>query len=209
MDNARSRFDGSFRLDAMPIPRRRRPAPRRNYVVTGAAAVLALALSGCVGAPPAPTPTPSAPAEPIFASDEEALAAAEEAYAEFENVSQSIASDSGNHPERIETVATPAYAQQLLAEFAKYRELEIRAEGLVKLDSFSMIEHRAGEAGVGIMIYVCRDVSGVRVLDATGADVTPDDRVPRTPLIASLIAEADEESLLVDGVELWSGEDFC
>lgn len=194
----------------MPTPRRRRSAPRRIVVFSGSTGVLALALSGCIGAPD-PTPTPSSPtsAAPIFASDEEALAAAEAAYREFEEVSQSIASDSGEHPERIEAVATPTYAQQLLAEFAQYRELEIRAEGSVKLDSFSLVEQRYGDADVEVMIYLCRDVSGVRVLNATGADVTPDDRVSRTPLIASLLAEGDREDLLVDGIELWSGEDFC
>lgn len=194
----------------MPTPRRRRSAPRRIVVFSGSTGVLALALSGCIGAPD-PTPTPSSPtsAAPIFASDEEALAAAEAAYREFEEVSQSIASDSGEHPERIEAVATPTYAQQLLAEFAQYRELEIRAEGSVKLDSFSLVEQRYGDADVEVMIYLCRDVSGVRVLNATGADVTPDDRVSRTPLTASLLAEGDREDLLVDGIELWSGEDFC
>jgi hypothetical protein len=171
---------------------------------------MALALSGCVGAPaPTPTPTASASAEPIFASDEEALAAAEVAYSAFETVSHDIASDWGKQPERIESVATATYAPELLEEFAQYRELEIRADGAVKLDSFSLVQHTADNTRSEVVIYVCRDVSGVRIIDANGVDITPVDRAARTPLIASLTTEADGEKLLVDGVELWSGEDFC
>ena len=55
----------------------------RSCAALTIAGLTALLLGGCVGEP-APTPTPSAStagaAEPIFASDEEALAAAEAAY---------------------------------------------------------------------------------------------------------------------------------
>ena len=66
----------------MPDARPRRLTPRVAAML-GSAGVLAVALSGCAGAPAAsstPPPTASASAAPIFASDEEALAAAEAAY---------------------------------------------------------------------------------------------------------------------------------
>ncbi|WP_448811147.1 hypothetical protein [Agromyces bauzanensis] len=174
-----------------------------------AAGIVAGLLSGCIGTPaPTPSPTPSAARVPIFASDEEALAAAEEAYRSFESVSALIASESGNDAERIENVATAKYSIQLLDEFSKYRELEIRAVGQTTLDSFSLVDHRSTDDSADVVIYVCRDVSNVRVLDAAGTDVTPADRVARTPLVASLTT-GGTRNLLVSGVELWSGEDFC
>ena len=55
--------------------------------------VLALVVAGCAATPsPTAAPTPSADAaDPIFASDEEALAAAVEAYERYRAVSQQIA----------------------------------------------------------------------------------------------------------------------
>ena len=177
-------------------------------VVAGLTAVL---LSGCVGgAAPTPTSTPTAPdaAEPIFASDEEALAAAEAAYRAFEDVSQTIAMDGGRDADRIRAVATPTYVTQLLEEFAQYEELGIRIQGSASLDSFSLVGQEAAPDGVVVMMYVCRDVSGVIVRDVTGADVTPADRDDRTPLIASLVAD-ESSQLLVHEVEQWPGDDFC
>ncbi|WP_188743891.1 hypothetical protein [Agromyces bauzanensis] len=193
----------------MPSPRPRRFVMRRHGAAITAAGVLTLVLSGCVGAPAnTPSPSPSVSAEPVFASDEEALAAAEAAYRSFEEVSALIASESGNDAERIEAVATPTYTVQLLDEFAQYRALGIRAEGQTALDSFSLVQQQTTAAGSEVVIYVCRDVGDVRVRDASGADVTPLDRASRTPLIATLVA-GDGARFLVDGVELWSGEDFC
>jgi hypothetical protein len=210
VDNGSAPRRCSPRLGTMPEPHHDRAVTRRIGAAVAVAGVMALALSGCVGAPaPTPTPSASASAKPIFASDEEALAAAEAAYSTFEAVSHDIASDSGRQPERIETVATPTYAPELVQEFAQYRELEIRADGSVKLDSFSLVQHTENDSSSEVVIYVCRDVSGVRILDANGADLTPADRAARTPLIASLRADGPGEKLLVDGVELWSGEDFC
>ena len=74
----------------MPDARPRRLTPRVAALL-GSAGVLALALSGCAGAPtPTPTPPSSASAAPIFASDEEALAAAEAAYERYRATSVAI-----------------------------------------------------------------------------------------------------------------------
>ena len=76
VDNRRSASRGSLRVFAMPISRPKRRPLRRPGAALVAAGALALMLTGCVGAPGAtPTPTPTE-AAPIFASDEEALAAA-------------------------------------------------------------------------------------------------------------------------------------
>jgi len=193
----------------VPESRSHRRATRRIASVAAGAGIAALLLSGCVGVP-ATTVTPSASEtiEPIFASDEEALAAAEAAYRAFESVSHTIASDSGRDAERINAVATPAYVPELLDEFAKYSEIGIRAEGTAQVDSFSLVENSMTDSGATVSIYVCRDVSQVRVIDGTGADVTPPGREARTPLIAVLMAERGKP-LLVDEVDLWSGDDFC
>jgi hypothetical protein len=192
----------------MPIPARRRTV-RRGAVAAAAATGLALVLAGCVGAPAAtPTPSPADTPAPIFASDEEALAAATEAYGGFERVSQTIASESGSSPGRIGDVATSRYTPELLEEFQTYEDLGIHTVGQSTLDSFELVEQTSADGVATVVIYVCRDVSDVRVIDATGNDVTPADRDERAPLVATLVSE-ESEHLLVDQVELWAGKDFC
>ncbi|MGH3705479.1 MAG: hypothetical protein ACRDT9_12675 [Agromyces sp.] len=178
-------------------------------VALAVAGVVALLLSGCAGAAPAPSPSPSADAaDPIFASDEEALAAAVEAYEAFESVSHSIATDGGEDPDRIRPTVTDTYAVGLLEEFDQYRALGLHVVGSSSLDSFELAEFSSTADSAFVTIYVCRDVTGVQVIDEAGADVTPADRSDRTPLIADLIAETGGE-LVVGGVELWPGDDFC
>jgi hypothetical protein len=187
------------------------PHARRSVAALAAAGVLAVVLVGCTGTPaPSPTPAPStSAAAPIFASDEEALAAAEEAYQMFEAVSHQIATDGGEGPQRVESIATSRFLPHLLDEFDQYREHGLRIEGESSVDSIRLAEHTEGPDGAHVSIYLCQDVSSVRVLDAAGTDVTPTDRPNRTPLIAFLIAASPENQLLVDNVELWSGDDFC
>lgn len=189
------------------------PAPLRVRLRAGALAAIAgavlLPLSGCSGAPtPTAAPTSSPTSDPVFATDEEALAAAEAAYEKFELVSQTIASQSGADADRIADVATSDYVPGLLEEFAQYAELGIRVEGRATLDHFSLVQQDVHESGTRVTIYVCRDVSDVVVRDANGADVTPAERDDRTPLVASLVG-TNPADLAVDTVELWSGKDFC
>ncbi|MFD5864727.1 hypothetical protein ACFWGP_07245 [Agromyces sp. NPDC127015] len=174
----------------------------------GLAGVLVFGLSACSPEPaPKPSPTPSASAEPIFASDEEALAAAVKAYEAFEELSYTIAADGGKDPGRIEQVATPRYSEQLEAEFAQYLEAGIHADGETHLGSYELVEYDERGDRVEVSLYLCSDVTDVRVLDEAGADVTPEDRRDVTPLQAFLVG--DDEHLLVDKVDLWSGTDFC
>jgi hypothetical protein len=175
------------------------------------AGVLALALSGCVGAPtPTPTATASSSAEPIFASDEEALAAATEAYERYRSVSATVTAEGGVDAERIDPTVTSDYAMTLHEEFAALAEAGLTIVGATRVHGATLAESAYDEQGATVSIYFCRDVGSVRVLGADGSDVTPADRDDTLPTQAYFVsASHDPAVLLVDGVELWSGEDFC
>lgn len=195
----------------MPTCRPRRSVPRRLAGAVATAGVLALALSGCVGAP-APSPTPSTPSspEPIFASDEEALAAAVEAYEIYSSASAEVTADGGAESERVDPTVTHEYADQLHGEFDALKDIGLTMVGETKIERAMLAESASDEQGARVSIYFCRDVSGVRVLGPDGVDVTPADRDDRTPTQAFLVSSSNDPSiLLVDGVELWSGDDFC
>ncbi|MEP6843257.1 MAG: hypothetical protein ABJA11_07030, partial [Pseudolysinimonas sp.] len=70
------------------------------------AALLLLALGGCVPTGTHVSDSPSASATPVFASDAEALAAAEKAYAAYLKVSDQILNEGGEDPTRLLGVAT-------------------------------------------------------------------------------------------------------
>ena len=192
----------------MPIPRRRRPAPRRIDVVTGAAAVLALALSGCVGAPPAPTPSPSTPAEPIFASDEEALAAAEEAYARFLLTSTAVTNDGGADAERLDAVATGLVLDDERSAAKRFREQGLRTVGVVDFRVEDVQSVMADSGGASIALYVCDDLRGLDLLDADGNSLVVDGRVVDVPYTVA-VEGADADSLKVSEKELWTRDNFC
>ena len=168
-----------------------------------------LALVGCVpdDDPVIPDPLPSS--TPIFASDEEALAAAEEAYGAYLAVSDQISMEAGAHSERIAPFVTDAYFDELDAEFTKFTESGVHTDGATTFDGVELQQYVDDTAGSAtISVYLCLDVANVRVLDSSGADVTPAVRQSRLALEVRFEASVDKP-VLVDGSEVWSGADFC
>ncbi|WP_306894706.1 hypothetical protein [Agromyces albus] len=177
-----------------------------------AAGAIALALSGCTGAP-GPTPTPSAStdtAEPIFASDEEALAAAEASYVRYLEVVDKLTQDGGSDPDRVRDVATPAYAVELLDSLQRLRESGNHTVGATRYEDMRLIERGESDGSAKVSVYLCLDVSDIRVVNAGGSDVTPADRAARAPIQAQFESSANNSAeLLPSGSESWSGDDFC
>lgn len=166
---------------------------------------LVAALAGCDAgstAPSSPPPTPS-PQAPIFASDEEALAAAEAAYAAYAAVDAAILADGGKGSDRIKDHVSATYEPTVLKAYAQIAEggLVVRGEGSVE-------RARLIEANREVVqIYACLDVGGTVVLNAEGVDVTPPERPLRTPVRLRFVPDGDR--LLLDGSEKWDGDDFC
>lgn len=188
------------------------PAPLRVRLRAGALAAIAgavlLPLSGCSGAPaPTTAPTSSPTADPIFATDEEALAAAEAAYERFLEVSTSVTSDGGTDSDRLKAVAT---GQALAEEIDAAAEFE--AEGLRTTGSvdFRVNELQSSDVAGGLVqvtVYVCDDLRNLDVLDASGQSRVVEGRVVDVPY--TVVLEGDKTSLLVSKRELWTRDNFC
>lgn len=193
------------------------PFPRARGVALAATAAAALAcaisFSGCGASPePTATPTPAATdaAAPIFASDEEALAAAVAAYEAYAEASDAIAADGGAEPERIDPFVTDQFAVSARQEFKALEEVKGHFEGRISYDSVSLAERTQEDGAAQVSVYLCRDVSGVRALTSDGKDITPSDRAERVPTQAAFISsESDPSVLLVDEISQWPGDDFC
>jgi hypothetical protein len=167
-----------------------------------------LVLAGCVDSDPLPTLPPTPTSTPVFASEEEALAAAEEAYAAYNDTSNVIAAEGGIGPERIEPFVTPAYLPTELDTYAYYRSNSLRLSGEVVVSRVELQQYVELENAVEVSVYVCLDVAGTQVLDEAGSDVTPAGRQPVVGLEVVLVGDA-AGTLKIDRSDQWSDSSFC
>lgn len=159
-------------------------------------------LAGCVG-PPVVTPVPTPTATPVFASDEEALAAAEEAYAAYLAVSDELSADGWAEPSRLAPFLTD---EELNRTERVYDDLHASGRSTVGtsvFDSTMLQRYDDGE----VAVYLCLDVSGVRVVDSSGLDVTSVDRVDRVAL--EVVFKVVRRKLLLDSSDIWDGGALC
>jgi hypothetical protein len=185
----------------------------RRLVALSAAALIAL---GALGACTQPSPEPSrstAPTvkhTPAFASDADALKAATDAYAAYLKMSDTIAHDGGANPERIKPYVTGDEYKRQKKDLDALLETKRHAVGNTTFDTTKLWKSD-GEVGgiVSVGLYLCIDVSRVRLVDESGRDVTPTNRASRLPLQIDLEMDRDETSLRVNGSDVWAGSNFC
>jgi len=156
--------------------------------------VAALAVGGCVDNEPDPTQSPDPSPTPLFESDEEALAAAEEAYGRYLLVNDQVFAEGGIGLERLDGVAT---GQQLEADKANLTELTGKGYRSVGTTTFEMLElqQTASDEMVGdpsVIAYVCEDVSGVDVVDSNGVSVVQSNRPNRVRFEVAFDGEPTE-----------------
>ena len=141
----------------------------RYPVAALALALTAAALSGCAPAPE-PSPTPTA----MFASEEEAFAAAEEVYRAYNEAGNArIAGKSSPNPQDF-LIGEALEADIDGIRFFDEHNLRLSRGGAVA--SIEGVEYSTVGADAHVSVVVCLDVSEVRLLDANGADVTPAER---------------------------------
>ncbi|WP_109209300.1 MULTISPECIES: hypothetical protein [Microbacterium] len=148
-------------------------------------AAMLLVLVGCTPpAPVDPTPTPTS----AFATEEEAFAAAEETYRAYVDAVNARREDSRSSPTPTDFLIGDALETDIETENLK------AAEGLtiVGASVVTAIERISWAADDGeAKLAVCMDSSGTRVLDNTGADVTPADRQENYALTVELEVVGD------------------
>lgn len=177
--------------------------------MVGAACVggLLLGAVGCTAAstPAEPSPTPTV--VPIFASDEEALAAATEAYANYLDVSGVIAHEGGKNSSRMTSVAVGEALETEVQALEGMSEAGTVGVGVLKFDTLTL--QSADLASGTLSAYVCLDVSESDVIDRSGVSVVSVDRVERLPLEVGFIFESASQRLLLERTRSWDGENFC
>lgn len=146
-----------------------RGAIGRAAVIAG---VVALLLGACVPTQPIAVVTSSATPAPVFATDAEALAAAEEAYAAYQ-AALDYAFTTYDLTEVMRTASDVALAEAESA-VARLQNDGIVQEGSTLVVSVSIAEIAAD--GSSIVADICIDVSKTDLVDATGNSIVADGR---------------------------------
>jgi hypothetical protein len=170
--------------------------------------LIVITLAGCA-TPASPLSTPSATRSPVFASDEEALKAATDAYAAYLAMSDTILSEGGANPERISSFVDGAQLKVNLNSFASFATKGLKLQGASRFDTASLQQYRQVEEVAKIDVYLCSDVGETRLVDAAGRDVTPPGRPARLPLEIGLETIGTSHRLVLTKSDSWLGNDFC
>lgn len=142
-------------------------------------AVLALGVSLLSGCTPTPesTPTPS----PAFTSEEEAFAAAEATYREYNDAGNSRRNGEGGDPSEF-LIGAALDADRAAAENLKASGL--RVVGTVDVIAFTRVDTNISPEAVSVEAVVCLDTSGTKLLNEQGQDVSNENR---KTIIASIV----------------------
>jgi hypothetical protein len=179
--------------------------------VSGAALAVVLMLSGCVPTTTSLGPTPKPSATPVFASEAEALAAATKAYAAYSAASDAVTAQGGVNAERISRFVSDEQLVRELKGFKYYQDNAVSSVGITKFDSVR-IESFSGEPATSfeLSVYLCSDVSSIRLVDSLGADITPSNLPNRSPLeVGFELGTGSKEKLIVSRSDSWTGTDYC
>jgi hypothetical protein len=162
--------------------------------------------AGSGGPPLSPEPRPSG--TPVFASDEEALAAAEEAYQRYLDVSNKVGQDGWTDAKLFTEVSRGPALEGDLTAASDLQKNGYRQVGELTFDSLALQQYRANSPGqVLISVYLCLDVTEVDVIDTSGHSVVGVERPERQPLEVDI--DDRENELKVSRSEPWSGTSFC
>jgi hypothetical protein len=173
--------------------------------LVGAVAV-SVALAGCTPtAHPTAKPTPKATA--VFASDAEALAAAEKAYAAYLVASNKNAKAGWSDSDAYAEYETGRALASDVKSARDYLARGLKQVGDSSFDSMRL-EQRTSRSQATVVTYLCLDVTGVDVIDQSGMSIVPSGRISRNPLEVTF-NRGPSGDLKVSDSQPWSGSNFC
>ncbi|WP_157156023.1 MULTISPECIES: hypothetical protein [unclassified Diaminobutyricimonas] len=193
------------------MPTRRRPVARDAAIglAVSVGLALSLALVGC--SPDAAVPTPPEPTtEPIFASDEEALAAAEQAYAAYVSVSDQVMTAGAADIEPLRSVVSPRFYETEVPSLEEFHAAGYRTTGTTKVRDVRLQQFNPDSTTDVVVIYLCSDVSAVDVLDKDGRSVVGPERPNETSFEIGFDVTSDAPpEIAVAWREPWQGTATC
>jgi hypothetical protein len=177
-------------------------------VVSGVVLMLA-GVTGCSDPPASPLasdgPTKTARA-PVFDSLDEAFEAAVATYQRYVDLWNQIAAEGGANPERLlEVMEDNELAAEEMATFGDFAANGERVQGATSFAKPRLMQYQ--DAASLIQMYACSDISGARLIDRDGNDITPE-REELIPVMITFHLTASAE-VLVSEREVWARPGIC
>jgi hypothetical protein len=170
--------------------------------------VVTILLTGCAPTPVVITPKPSPSSSPVFASDEDALAAATEAYKKY---TQAVDLALSTHDiAALADAASDEAMAQVRDRVAEYEASGEHQQGMTTVGSTSLATTGTVlDPGDSMQMYACIDLSDVDIRDSEGVSEVQSDRPTLVPMIIELAWQESTNSLVVTSEELWGGHGVC
>ncbi|MEL4317876.1 hypothetical protein WJX64_02560 [Leifsonia sp. YIM 134122] len=190
-----------------------RAASHRSTLVGAmllAMSLSAVAVAGCSASPkPLPSTSSTPSATPVFASDEEALAAAEEAYAAYLRVDNAVGQSGGKGESLYSTVAAGEALTNALANAKQFRDAKAHTIGQA---AFTVRDLQSAEyedpRNLSISFYICDDLSEVELVGEDGKTMSESEINDSAPFLVTVVSSTTS-NLLVSNIALWDGDDYC
>ena len=179
--------------------------PRRPHALV--APLLVLAMVGCTPTTALPPASPPSEEAPLFASDEEALAAATEAYEEFLAALDAKLQDPPSDDVDLSTFASSQALEEANIGVDRFIEQGLRISGPRSVISAELQMVSSYPKYVEVVIYACESIAGVDLFDAEGKSLVEEDRPNLSAWESSVVFSGD--STLVDSRTQWVGGGVC
>ncbi len=174
----------------------------------GLTLMAAAALAACSPEDPVVPPDPLPSSTPVFASEEEALAAAEALYGRYQKAADQVGAAGWKEPSVLTELVRGQVMTDELSSAQSFSELGYTQVGTTSYDSFTLQQVRdQGPGTVFITAYLCVDVSAVDVLDRDGHSIVSPSRPDRQALEIDI--DDVDDVLKISRSEAWSGQSFC
>jgi len=154
--------------------------------------------------PPGPDPTST----PVFASDEEALAAAEELYGRYLAAENALGQGGWKDVSLVEPFVRGDALESERNTAADLSAKGLHQEGDIGFNSVVLQQAKYSNSGaVKVVVYLCLDFAAADVVNGHGDSAVDSGRGERLALEVQIDDEAGQ--LLISKSESWSGESFC
>ena len=172
-------------------------------------------LSGCVAstaAPPVVTqPTTPALAPPVFASNDEALAAAKAAYTKYLSLGDSVGPTGSASWKEYLSLTTGTEHEGAVEARKLMDERGWSFTGVTLFDTMTVqSSQELPDSTWEIRTYLCLDLSATGTVNDAGESVVKSDRPQREPMVVVFVTpDKNTQQLLISESPIWSGSNFC
>jgi hypothetical protein len=173
------------------------------------AAVLTLATAtACSPTPESIEPTSEPTGTPLFATDDEALAAATQAYAAYLAVTDEVLQSGGRETDQVKSVAEDSALDEILQDAEEFEQAGYRTTGSKIATSVVLQSYDSISRPEVVTVYVCENVAAVDLLDSSGLSIVSPTR-PDATAFEVQIRVIDLGELRVVQRKLWDGDGIC